>query len=162
MRPPPKTVTRAALADLLALEAPTVAARLRDPHAPAPEVRSFLHPLMGERDHVCSRLATLSLVELRDAITAMEADDATLFALSRAYSRDAVCIAATRREDAIGLIAAAYVLIDLARSPAWIHCDPDTITTARELNARRTATGPREGSPMDDRNDCKKEALDAA
>ena len=162
MRPAPKCVTRAELADVLALEAPTVAARLRDPLAPAPEVRSFLHPLMGERDHVCRRLATLGLVELRDAITAMEVDAATLFALSRAFSRDALRAAATRRADAIELVTTAYALIDLARSPAWIHCDPCTITVARALNARRTATGPREGSPMDDRNDCKKEALDAA
>jgi hypothetical protein len=162
MRSPPRCVTRAELADVLALEAPTVAARLRDPLAPAPEVRSFLHPLMGERDHVCCRLATLGLVELRDAITAMEVDAAALLTLARCLARAAQRELPRDVERALTQTLLAGVLVDLARSPAWIHCDPSTITTARELNARRTATGPWEGSPMDDRNDCKKEAPDAA
>ena len=132
MRPPTRGLSRAELAELLRDDAPAVAARLADPSAPVPPVRSFLHPLMGESDVVRVRLAVLGLVELRDALDAMEADDRALLALSRAFSREALRLGLRRTREAHGLLLAANELLDLARSPAWFRGDPALIANARD------------------------------
>ena len=122
MRPPTRSLTRQVLSSLLRLDAPELSARLVDPSAPAPRVRSFLHPLMGEADRVRVHLAVLGLVELRDAIGETIADDAALLALARALS--------------LGFVELSYEVIDLARSPAWVHCDPAVIAATRDRAAR--------------------------
>lgn len=139
MRPPTHSLTRAQLADLLRDEAPTVAARLADTSAPRPRVRSFLHPLLSEGDRVRLRLAAHGLVELRDAIDAGEADDATLLALSRVLSREASVVALRDVARARGLLDAVGDLLDLARSSAWVHCDPEVIAATHARTARALA-----------------------
>ena len=136
MRPPTRSLTRQVLSSLLRLDAPELAARLLDPSAPAPRVRSFLHPLMGEADRVRLRLAVLGLVELRDAIGETIADDAALLALARALSREALVAALDSPGLALGFVELSYEVIDLARSPAWVHCDPAVIAATRDRAAR--------------------------
>ena len=136
MRPPTTSLTREALARLLHDDAPAVAARLLDPRAPAPSLRSFLHPLMGESDRVRVRLAVLGLVELCDAIDAMEADDATLRALSRSYSREALAVSLRQRDLAHALVVLAGELLDLSQSHAWLRCDPAAIAATRDRALR--------------------------
>ncbi len=140
MRPPTRGLSRAELAALLRADAPAVAARLTDPFAPAPPVRSFLHPLMGESDVVRVRLAVLGLVELRDALDAMEADDGALLALARAFSREAARASFRNPSEAQGLLLAANDLLDLARSPAWVRGDPNLIANTRDGVARAFAS----------------------
>lgn len=139
MRPPTRSLTRQVLSSLLRLDAPELAARLADPSAPAPRVRSFLHPLMGEADRVRLRLGVLGFGELRDAVNAMLADDAALLALARALSREALAAALDSRELALGFVDLSYEVIDLARSPAWVHCDPEVIAAVRDRSASALA-----------------------
>ena len=137
MRPPTRSLTRQVLSGLLRLDAPELAARLADPAAPAPRVRSFLHPLMGEADRVRLRLGVLGFVELRDAVNAMLADDAALLALARALAREA--LDAAPGSLALGFVELSYEVIDLARSPAWVHCDPEVIAAVRDRSASALA-----------------------
>ena len=85
------------------------------------------------------RLAAHGLVELRDAIDAGEADDATLLALSRVLSREAIVVALRDVARARGLLDAAGDLLDLARSRAWVHCDPEVIAATHARTARALA-----------------------